>query len=220
MISTIVKPLSAQMFLLRKPARFGVASFAIASIGPVAGESDTPFRVTTGIRAARARFRVLSEYGCVFSAGFRVESWIPVISPCFSSNPLLSGPSTSRWRGQSGKWYLGSQDWEGFLLFSIGCHRRLERIPGRSACGGSSWEGLRGHARLVLDELGSVACGYNDTWQSDCPRSVVNLNQTVDAPSADNMWTFVGSARDGALLERGRRSLMSIREPSFHHFWT
>ena len=63
--------------------------------------------------------------------------------------------------------------------------------------GGSSWEGIPGWAR------------------SDHPRNVVNLNQTMDAPNDDDMRTFVGSARDGTLLERRRRNLMTSREASF-----
>ena len=36
--------------------------------------------------------------------------------------------------------------------------------------------------------------GYNDTGQSDYPRNVVNLNQTLDSPNDDDVRTFVGSA--------------------------
>ena len=68
---------------------------------------------------------------------------------------------------------------------------------------------------MVLDELSRVAVGFNDTGQSDYPRNAVNLKQTMDAPSDDDMRTLVGSACDGALLERRRRNLMTSRELSF-----
>ena len=66
-----------------------------------------------------------------------------------------------------------------------------------------------------MDELGSVAVGYDDTGQSDYPRNVVNLKQTIDAPNGDKMRTFVGLSSDGALLVRRRRNLMTSCEPSF-----
>ena len=72
---------------------------------------------------------------------------------------------------------------------------------------------------MVLDELGSAAFRYNDTGQSDYPRNVVNLNQTMDAPSDDDMRTFVGSACEEALLERRRRHLMTSRKLSFSLSW-
>ena len=43
-------------------------------------------------------------------------------------------------------------------------HRCLERVLGCPAGSGSSGEGLRRQARLVLGEIFSVAVGYDDNW--------------------------------------------------------
>ena len=72
--------------------------------------------------------------------------------------------------------------------------------------------------RLVADEFGSVA-EFDDTGQSHRPRNVVNLKQTMDAPRGDCMRTFVGTACDGAALERRRRNWMTCRGPSFSISW-
>ena len=56
--------------------------------------------------------------------------------------------------------------------------------------------------------------------QSDYPRSVVNLEQIMDAVSDEDVRTLFESARHEALMERRRRNLVVDREPSFYVFWT
>ena len=61
---------------------------------------------------------------------------------------------------------------------------------------------------------------YDVTVQSDCPRNVVKLEQIMDAPSGDDIWTLVESARGESLMEPRRLNLVVNREPSFFIFWT
>ena len=53
---------------------------------------------------------------------------------------------------------------------------------------------------------------YEVMGQSDYPRNVVNLELVVDAPSDEDVRTLVESARDEALMERRRHSLVVNRE--------
>ena len=50
--------------------------------------------------------------------------------------------------------------------------------------------------KLILEDLGNVAGLYDVTGQSDYPRSVVNLEQIMDAWSDDDIRTLVLSARE------------------------
>ena len=95
--------------------------------------------------------------------------------------------------------------------------RCFDRVLGCPVGSGSSGEGLCEQTRLVADELGSV--GFDDTGQSGYLRNVVNLKQTMDAPSGYHMRTFGGSACDEALLERRRRNWMTSRGPSLSISW-
>ena len=58
---------------------------------------------------------------------------------------------------------------------------------------------------------------FDVTGQSDYPRSVVNLDQIMDAPSEDDIPTLVESSRDEALMERRRLNLVVNRDISFSH---
>ena len=58
------------------------------------------------------------------------------------------------------------------------------------------------------------------TGQSDYQRSVVNLEQIMDAPSDEDVRKLVESAREEALMERRRLNLVVDREPSFFISWT
>ena len=82
------------------------------------------------------------------------------------------------------------------------------------------WKASVERTTVAADELGSGPVAYDYTGQSDYPRNVVNLKQTMDAPSGDFSVSFVGSACGGTLLERRRRNWMTSRGPSFSMSWT
>ena len=98
--------------------------------------------------------------------------------------------------------------------------RFFERILGWSVCDGTCWVSSGGDSRFCLEDLGDVAGLFDVTGQSDCPRSVVNLEHVMDAPSDDDVRALVESARDDALMERGRRNLVVDRELSSFISWT
>ena len=51
----------------------------------------------------------------------------------------------------------------------------FERIWGWLVGDGTCWVSIGGVSRLILEDLGNVACLSVATGQSDCPRNVVNL---------------------------------------------
>ena len=67
--------------------------------------------------------------------------------------------------------------------------------------------------------MGSAAGSYDVTDVADDPRSVVDLEQIMDAPSGEDILTPVESARGEPLVERRRRNLVVNREPSFFFFF-
>ena len=82
------------------------------------------------------------------------------------------------------------------------------------------WVSIGGDSRFILENLGNVAGLFDVTGQSDYPRSVVYLEQIMDAPSDDAIRRVAESARDEALMDRRRRNLVVDREPSFFLSWT
>ena len=73
-------------------------------------------------------------------------------------------------------------------------------------------------SKFILKDMGNAAGLSDVTGQSEHPRSVVHLEQIMDAPSDEDVRSLVESARDEALMERRRRNLVVDREPSFCHF--
>ena len=67
--------------------------------------------------------------------------------------------------------------------------------------------------------MGNVGGLFNVTGQSDYPRSVVNLEQIMDAPSNEDVRTLVESAREEALMERRCWNLAVDREPFIFLDW-
>ena len=155
MINTIVKPLfGLKCFASQTSSHACRVSLAIASV-----ERALALFLSRKLcySCQRARLRVHSEYGCVFCAGSHVESCIPVISLELFQQPSVVKAvqvTLGRTEWEMTSWVFGLRR---FPLFSIGFHRCFERVLGRPAGSGLSWEGLRGQARLVLYELGSVA---------------------------------------------------------------
>ena len=107
----------------------------------------------------------------MFCAGIRVESWKPVLSPCYTSKEVRV-----------------RYDVQALISCSLCVPRCFDRVLGCPAGSGSSWEGLTGQTKL--GKLFSVAFGYHDTGQSDYPRNVVKQKRIVDAPNDDDMLTF------------------------------
>ena len=73
-------------------------------------------------------------------------------------------------------------------------------------------ERIGGDSSLILEELGNVAGLSDVTGQPDYLRNVVNQEQMMDAQSDEDVQTLVESARDDALMERGRQNLVVDRE--------
>ena len=86
--------------------------------------------------------------------------------------------------------------------------RFFERILGWPVGDGTRWVSSGGGSKFLLEDLGNVAGLFDVTGQSDYPRSVVNLDQIMDALSNEDVRTLVESERDEALMERRRRNLM------------
>ena len=62
---------------------------------------------------------------------------------------------------------------------------------------GTCWVSIGVKSKMTLQDLGNIDGLYDVIGQSGCPRNVVNLEQIWDAPSDDDIWTLVVSARDG-----------------------
>ena len=62
---------------------------------------------------------------------------------------------------------------------------------------------------LGLEDSGNVAGLHDVTRQSDYPRSVLNLEQIMDAPSKEDVRSLIVSASEEALMERRRQNLVS-----------
>ena len=77
---------------------------------------------------------------------------------------------------------------------------------------------IGGDSRFIPGGLGNAAGFFDVARQSDYPRSVVSLQQIMDAPSKQDVRSSVESAREEALMERRRRNLVVDREPSVFHF--
>ena len=77
------------------------------------------------------------------------------------------------------------------------------------------WVGIGGDSRLIVEDLGSIAVFHDVAGQSVHRRNVVDLEQFVDAPSHDDIWMLVESARDESLMERCF-NLVVNREPSLY----
>ena len=74
---------------------------------------------------------------------------------------------------------------------------------------------IGGDSRLILEDLCSLAAMYDVAGLDAYPRSVVNLEPIVDAPSDEDVRGLVGSGREEAVMERRRRNLVVNRGPSF-----
>ena len=72
-----------------------------------------------------------------------------------------------------------------------------------------TWVILGGDSRLTLVDLGRAAGSYDVTLQSDYPRNVAKLEQTMDGPCPDYVWRLVESARGKALVRRCLNLLVS-----------
>ena len=98
--------------------------------------------------------------------------------------------------------------------------RFFERILGWPVGDGTCWVSIGGDSAFILEDLGNVAGLLDVMGQCDYPRSVVFLEQIMNAPSNEDVRSLVESARDEALMERCRWNLVVDREPSFFISWT
>ena len=73
---------------------------------------------------------------------------------------------------------------------------------------------------MILKDLGDVAGLLDVTGQLDCPRSVIDLEQIMGAPSDEDVQALVASASDEALVERRRRNFAADRDPPSFLSWT
>ena len=90
------------------------------------------------------------------------------------------------------------------IVVSYPCEpdRFFERILGWPVGDGTCWVSIGGRSRFILQDLGNVAGLFDVTGQSDYPRSVVNLEQIMDARRNEDVRSLVESAREEALMER------------------
>ena len=77
---------------------------------------------------------------------------------------------------------------------------------------GTSWLSIGGDSRFILGDLGNVGPLFDVTGQSDCPRTVLNMEQIMDAPGKEDVLSSIE-------LERRRLNLVVDREPSSSNSW-
>ena len=83
---------------------------------------------------------------------------------------------------------------------------------------GTCWVSIGEKSRMMLKDLGNVAGLYDVTGQSGYPRSIINVEQIMDAPpSDDDIRTLVESARGEALIDRRRQNILCYLW--FPFFW-
>ena len=85
--------------------------------------------------------------------------------------------------------------------------RLFQRILGWPAGDGTCLVSIGGDPRFS-GNLDSVAGLYDVAEQSGYPRNVVNLEQSMDAPSDQDVRTLVESSRGESQSEHGRRDLV------------
>ena len=57
---------------------------------------------------------------------------------------------------------------------------------------GTCWVGIGDNSMMILEDLGSVAGLYDVTVPSGSPRNVVKLELIMDAPTDEDVRSFVG----------------------------
>ena len=80
------------------------------------------------------------------------------------------------------------------MSYPVESDRFFDRTTGWLVGAGACSASAGGDSRLILEDLGSAAGLHDVTGLSDYPRSVVNLEHIGDAPSGEDVRTFVWSA--------------------------
>ena len=192
MISTIVKPLSAQSVSLFNPVRMRVASPVIA--GTLF--ALVPFQIWEIVfllseQAFKRRELAHKSNGLLC---FGPESEVAVRDSGFRFSVALVQAKCCSFFSGGPSYLCSSRVGPGVLselmnLTSLSPGSRIvmpypgepdrvfERILGWSVGDGTCWVSIGGDPWFILEDLGNVAGLFDGTGQSDYPRSVVNLEQ-------------------------------------------
>ena len=106
------------------------------------------------------------------------------------------------------------------MSYSAETERFFERILGWPVGDGTWLASIGGDSCMILKDLGDVAGLLDVTGQLDCPRSVIDLEQIMGAPSDEDVQALVASASDETLVERRRRNFAADRDPPSFLSWT